>query len=253
MYRIMKSTIVAAMLALPAVGLHAETRSTSLGVDPRIREYSYHPNTVYRLDVYMKFITSLQFASGEEVKSIQVGDSASWEIIRLSRGDVLSVKPLIAGAYTNMTVHTDRRIYTFELRARTAKVGSPEIPYRVSFRYPEDERKRRAAQAEIAARPKDYNYFAAGPRSIRPARVYDDGRNTYFFFRNGRPRPAVFRVDERGRESVVNVTQTKDGFAVASTSERWTLRLGDRELCIAHADVIKTIPDARSARAMNGR
>ncbi len=112
----------------------AETRPRSLSSDPRIREYTFDPNTVYRLDVFMKFITSIHFAEGEQIESIQIGDSASWEVVRLSRGDVLSVKPIINGAFTNMTVLTDRRNYTFELRARIEKVGSHRLNYRISFR-----------------------------------------------------------------------------------------------------------------------
>ena len=224
----------------------AETRPRSLSSDPRIREYTFDPNTVYRLDVFMKFITSIHFAEGEQIESIQIGDSASWEVVRLSRGDVLSVKPIINGAFTNMTVLTDRRNYTFELRARTEKVGSHRLNYRISFRYPEEEQRRLAQHRERANRPKDFNYMASGDQSLRPTEIYDDGVSTFFRFPNDQPRPAIFRVDPEGREAVVNVRSTPDGFIVDSTSERWTIRRGVRELCVAHARVIDTVPAAAS-------
>ena len=37
---------------------------TSIGADPRIKQYTYVKDTVYRLDVAMKIITSIEFAPG---------------------------------------------------------------------------------------------------------------------------------------------------------------------------------------------
>ena len=218
----------------------AEVKPLPYSADPRIRHYTYNEHQVYRLDVYMKFITSLQFAAGENVESVQVGDSASWQIVRLSRGDVLSVKPLIENAYTNMTVYTDRRVYTFELRAKRGRAGDPNLSYRIDFRYPGEEAAQRRAQQERAARPKDFNYFYAGTaRSIVPVQVYDDGRSTYFRFAPDAPRPAIFAANARGQEAIVNVSQTRDGFVVSRTSERWTLRLGEETISVAHGSVAR--------------
>ncbi len=240
--------VVAAIMASQAV---AETRPVSLQSDPRIRQYSYDRDTVYRLDLFMRFITAVQFEQGEQVESVQVGDSASWEITRLNRGDVLAVKPLIEGAATNMTVYTDRRVYTFELRARSARVGSRELNYRVSFRYPEVEARQRQRAREVASRPQDFNYLAAGRAEFSPNGVYDDGVSTYFSFPDGAPRPAIFRVDAAGREAIVNIRQTPNGAVVDSVSDRWTLRIGDQEICIAHGDVIGSVRGGESAVAAN--
>ena len=116
------ATLAAAALVASMGAVFAETAPRPYSADPRIRYYTYSEHDVYRLDVYMRFITSIQFASGENIESVKVGDSASWQIVRLNRGDVLSVKPLVQGAYTNMTVYTDRRVYTFELKDRKSVV-----------------------------------------------------------------------------------------------------------------------------------
>ncbi|WMS45227.1 TrbG/VirB9 family P-type conjugative transfer protein (plasmid) [Acuticoccus sp. MNP-M23] len=215
----------------------AEVKPRPFPEDPRIRHYSYSEHQVYRLDVYMKFITAVQFAPGENVESVQVGDSASWQIVRLARGDVLSVKPLIENAFTNMTVYTDRRVYTFELRAKRGRVGDPNLSYRISFRYPAEEAEQQRVRQARAALPKDLNYFAAGSPGLMPMQVYDDGQKTYFRFPANAPRPAVFAADANGRESIVNTSQTSDGFIVGRVSARWTLRLGDENLSIAHGSV----------------
>ncbi|MBM9595055.1 TrbG/VirB9 family P-type conjugative transfer protein [Roseitranquillus sediminis] len=231
----------------------AETKPRPFPEDPRIRSYVYDEHEVYRLDTYLRFITAIEFAAGENIESVQVGDSESWQIVRLNRGDVLSIKPLIDGAYTNMTVYTDRRAYTFELRARQGQVGSPNLNYRVSFTYPEEEAARRRKAAERALRPRDYDYHAAGKAaSIRPIQVYDDGRQTFFVFPEGARRPAIFAADASGRESVVNVTHDENASVVDRVSERWTLRIGDEELCIAHGRVVRAVRGGRSATPLQG-
>ena len=248
----MRPTLLAlALLASTsaACAVHAETKPRPFPEDARIRQFVYDEHEVFRLDTYMRFITAIEFAPGENVESVQVGDSESWQIVRLERGDVLSVKPLIEGAYTNMTVYTNRRPYTFELRAKEGRVGSPNLNYRVSFAYPGEDAARRRQVAERQARPRDYGYFVAGQaRSIKPVSVYDDGRQTYFVFPKGTRRPAIFAADAAGRESLVNVRHIEGASVVDRVSDRWTLRIGEEELCVASGDAVRAIQGGRSAR-----
>ncbi|PZQ46086.1 MAG: hypothetical protein DI556_21250 [Rhodovulum sulfidophilum] len=234
---------LAALLVLAPCPGFAETGPRAIGADPRIKQYTYSATTVYRLDVAMKIITSIEFAPGESIDSVLMGDSESWEVIRLQSGNVLAVKPLIAGARTNMTVYTGQRSYTFELRAVSARAGSSSLNYRIGFRYPEQDRAKAARRQALAARPRDPNYYVAGRKTaFRPVSVYDDGRTTTFIFAEDAPRPAIFRVDAQGRESIVNVRETGTTSVVTGVSERWTLRIGDEELCVAHARVLETVP-----------
>ncbi|WP_299841549.1 TrbG/VirB9 family P-type conjugative transfer protein [uncultured Jannaschia sp.] len=237
-------------LALLAVAspVLAETQPRPYPQDSRIRWFSYDEHEVYRLDTYMRFITSIEFEPGENIESVQVGDSESWQIVRLDRGDILSVKPLIEGAYTNMTVYTNQRPYTFELRARSGQVGAPNLNYRVSFRYPGVEAQDRRAAIERAERPKDFNYYAAGDATdLKPVQVYDDGRRTIFVFPENARRPGIFLVGPGGRESIVNVRHAENASIVDRVSDRWTIRIGDEEICVAHGDVIRSVPGGRRA------
>ena len=244
----MKYAIVLLALLAWADLASAETQPRPFPQDSRIRSFTYHQNEVYRLDTYMRFITSIEFAPGESIESVQMGDSESWQVVRLDRGDVLSVKPLIEGAYTNMTVYTNLRPYTFELRARQGQVGSPNLNYRVSFRYPAEEAQVRNAAIARAERPKDYDYYAAGDAaSIKPVQVYDDGRRTIFVFPETARRPGIFLVGPDGRESIVNVRHDENASIVDRVSDRWTIRVGDEEICVAHGDVIRSVPGGRRA------
>lgn len=252
----MRTPLLAAVslvaLALTAAApASAETAPRPVGADPRIKQYTYVKDTVYRLDVAMKIITSIEFAPGEAIDSVLMGDSESWQVIRLQSGNVLAVKPLIEGARTNMTVYTSQNTYTFELRAVPIPAGSSTLSYRIGFRYPERERAKVASRQVEQARPRDPNYYVAGAATkFRPVAVYDDGRRTTFEFPRDAPRPAILRVDEQGRESIINVRETETGAVVMGTSDRWTLRIGDEELCVAHDRVIKTVPGGRRAKAL---
>lgn len=247
----MRTALLAAasLVALSVLGagsVSAETSPRSIGADPRIKQYTYSKDTVYRLDLAMKIITS-----GEAIDSVLMGDSESWQVIRLQSGNVLAVKPLIDGARTNMTVYTSQNTYTFELRAVPIPAGSSTLNYRIGFRYPERERAKVASRQVDQARPRDPNYYVAGPKAaFRPVAVYDDGRRTTFEFLPDAPRSAIFRVDDEGRESIINVRETETGAVVTGTSDRWTLRIGDEELCVAHERVLKTVPGGRRAKAL---
>ena len=239
MFNLAAASLVAVTVTAGAAG--AQTMPTPLPADPRIRQYVYDANTVYQLDVYTPYISTIQFGAGEVVESIQIGDSASWQVVRLNRGDVLSVKPLIEGAFTNMTVYTDQRVYTFDLRAHRGRVGTQQVSYRVGFVYPAEtvtEFGGVPIGARAAGRRHRTDYHVAGEAAFSPTAVYDDGRQTVFTIPPNAPRPAIFRVNALGQESVVNVRDAGDDIIVDGVSDRWTMRIGDEEICIARGSVI---------------
>ena len=245
----MRLTLTALACAVLGSAVSAETIARAYPEDARIRQFTYDEHQVYKLPTYLRYITAIEFPAGESIESVQIGDSASWEIVRLDRGNVLTIKPVIEGAYTNMNVYTSSRAYSFELRSGETGAGSNNPSYRVNFRYPGEEAAERRSAAKAYSRPKDYDYFAAGEaRGFRPTRVYDDGQRTYFVFDPDAPRPAIFAANAEGRETIVNTRQEGQVVVVERTSPYWTLRLGDEELCIAHADVIDSVPGGRGAR-----
>lgn len=248
----MKHILALLALIVFSAAVSAETAPRPYPKDSRIRSFTYSEHDVYRLDTYMRFITAIEFAPGENIESVQVGDSESWQIVRLDRGDVLSVKPLIDGAYTNMTVYTNLRPYTFELRAKTANVGSPNLNYRVSFQYPQEQARLRNAATARAERPRNYDYYAAGDApAIKPVEVYDDGKRTTFVFPDNARRPGIFLVGPDGRESIVNVSHDTNTSIVDRVSDRWTVRIGNEEICVASGTAIGSVPGGRRAARLN--
>lgn len=208
--------------------------------DPRIKRYAYNENSVYRLDLYLKSVNALQFSDNEEVQSILIGDSASWEVVKLKSGNVVSIKPIIPSASTNMTIYTDRRVYAFELHSRGEFVaGSGEAPvFRSIFTYPA-ERKATVVIPTPVKRSINSDYLAAGHAEFRPRWVQDDAHQTSFFMPEGAPRPAIFKIGADRKEQLVNSRTRGNEIVVDGTSDHWVLRIGDESVCVSRTGAIK--------------
>lgn len=208
--------------------------------DPRIRYLAYAENSVYRLDLYLKSVSAVQFSDGEQVESILIGDSASWEVVKLKNGHVVSIKATIPSASTNMTVYTDRRVYTFELHSlgEAPANGASASPLRTIFTYPAEKR------AKVASGPPrleqiNSNYLVSGKAEFRPTWVQDNGRQTSFFMSDGAPRPAIFKVGPKKDEQLINSRTQGNRIVVDGVADYWVLRIGDKVVCIGRGDAVR--------------
>ena len=247
----MLRSVFAALALCTAFGstnaLAVETGSAGFS-DTRIKTYVFDPAQVYRIVAHFGFVSTIQFAKGERVDSVQLGDHVSWQVDRLKRGDMLSVVPIEnGGAFTNMLVTTNRRVYSFEMTARHAPyVEDPSLTYLYRFDYPmtaeEFAQSRSRASGiddvlarndEIGGRGLNMAYRASGPKRLKPVRMFDDGAKTYLAFTTGAPRPAAFAVGSDRSESVVNTSTLPDGtLVIHSVKARFTLRGAGGVVCI---------------------
>lgn len=105
--------------------------------DNRVKTYIYNENEVYNLMIFYGYQTSIEFARGEEVVNISMGDSYAWKITPVGRR--LFVKPLEDNMHTNMTILTNRRAYQFDLFSKKIEGKfDKELVYVMRFYYPED-------------------------------------------------------------------------------------------------------------------
>jgi type IV secretion system protein VirB9 len=193
--------------------------------DSRVRIATYQDGQVFRLNVSLTHVTTVEFSEGETIRSILAGDTEGFELDGVPGGQAFAIKPLGRGVHTNVTVYTNRRSYYFNVQ----EVSSPTF-YVVQFRYPDEQRRPKNA---VAAQAPNYNYGASSRTEITPTRVWDDGTFTYFQFARNAPVPAIFRYSD-GRERTVNTQQTEPGvIRVSGVSAQWVLRLGDEVVCIA--------------------
>ena len=193
--------------------------------DPRIHVVDYDPAEVVELRSALGFQLSVEFDPGEKIENVAIGDSLGWQVTPNRRANLLFLKPMSARPPTNMTVVTNQRRYNFQLSVQ--KQPSRSLPFSVVFLYAPP------AVAVIEAPPpppppveRNVAYSYEGSARTLPVKVFDDGQDTYFTFRQEEDLPAIFAVDPDGGEAVVN-TRQRDGYVVVDRVVRgFVLRRG---------------------------
>lgn len=224
----------AILCLLPVLG------ATAAADDDRIRELDYDPKAVVRLDGCFGFQTMVQFAPGEKIENVGIGDASRWLVVPNKRADILFVKPAYPSSHSNMTVSTDRRRYNFELIATpTDACRRGRVVYTLQFRYPADDAAPQppVAIADVVAaetdapvpEPASRNsaYTFSGARGNVPQRVFDDGQRTYFRWADGSATPAVHAVGADRSETPVDFTQRGDYLVIDRVAPAFVLRSGN--------------------------
>jgi type IV secretion system protein VirB9 len=224
-------------------------------LDSRVRVADYNPAEVYKIRTFYGVSTHVQFAEGETMTDVALGDKEGWEVE--PRKSHLFIKPKAQKADTNLTVVTNKRVYQFALEVeprgtRDDKAWKdPDLVYSLSFRYPNEEAARLAAQATTAdakavqnemkgklaeAKKRDENrdYWVAGAEEISPTGARDDGRFIYLAFSLNRDMPAVYAVDSEGNESLVNTNVEGNEIIVQRMVRKLVLRKGKAVACVVN-------------------
>ena len=216
-----------ALAAAPFVSSAAEAPHPGYG-DPHIQSVGYDPDHVVLLHGVLGYQLMLEFAPDEQLQSVSIGDSLGWQVTPNKNANLLFLKPLERNAATNMNVVTTQRRYAFELHvlpkgART----SITTPYVVRFTYP-------AVAIAVSLPPppdpppeeRNRAYVVTGAAANIPARIFDDGRMTYFAWAPQASVPAIFAVGADGKEALVNYGVRGAYTVVEQLSPRFVLRNG---------------------------
>ncbi len=227
-----KPLLFAALAALPSLAL-AQTYEP----DSRLRTIDYDPAAVVRLEGCQNFQTMITLAPDEHVENVGVGDSAAWQVTPNKRGNLLFVKAIAPKGYTNMSVVSDKRSYSFELRtASEADCSHGRVTYELRFRYPPAPS---AGTPVNPSSPPDPNAFLpvpekrnaaytfSGAADLVPIRIFDDGISTYMKWAAGVSTPAVYALNSDNTESIVNYASRGDYFVVEQVAPGFVLRRGD--------------------------
>ncbi len=211
-------------LALIASPVHAEEP------DPRLKTVEYEADKVVAVQGRPGFQSMIEFAPGERIENVAVGDSAAWQVTPNKRANLLFLKPLTGSARTNMTVVTDQRVYLFDLGA--AAPGKTPL-YNLRFTYgPEKVKTNFASTLTQASAPApapqalNFAWERDGKKKLLPVRAFDDGRSLYLQFDADTPLPALFAVAPDGEEGPVNFSQSGRYIVVDEVPAKLVLRHG---------------------------
>lgn len=246
--------LAAVLCGAPALPALAQTPA-QLGPDARIREVNYTDGDVIQIRSAFRTATQIEFAAGEVIKFVAMGDTVSWEVAPADNS--LFVKPREQAGATNLIVVTDfqgtTRNYTFEL-STVANTRAGGTFFKVRLRYPEYE----AQQAQLAAQraqlaaalaaqngairsaldigvlegARNLDYTVQGSPDLQPSEVSDNGQFTVLRFPNQREIPAIFTVNPDGSEATASFDVRDEFVVVHGVYREIRLRRGRAVLCI---------------------
>jgi type IV secretion system protein VirB9 len=233
----MKKKYIAGLIGMAAsVAAYAEVTPEGYTSDDHIQVATYSPNQVFRVNAMQGFITSIQFGAGEKILSVNIGDSSSWMVS--VQNDMVNLKPTTDHPDTNLNVLTSRGTYLFVLTApqlvvddngKLSRKADKNTAFLLRFRYPETT-KSALSEAKLEKKEtafRNWNYSARGNPEVAPLSIFDDGKFTYFYF-GEKDIPAIFSVDEKKNESVVNFHVKGRFVIVEAVSKQFTLRSGSK-------------------------
>lgn len=225
--RFLTAVVTLALLTpLPAL---AETVPLPGSKDRRVTYATFTEGQVYAITTRLRTVTLIELGDGEKIQSVAIGDLESFRIDRLEGQNLFILKPVIAGASTNVTVETNQHIYFFFV-TETSR-GTPN--FSVKFTVPGSRSAAGAATTIPASQPMTYTILQRrNLPDFAPIGISDDGRKTYFDIPPGAAMPTVFRADAQGREYSVNAAVKGTRITVSTRSARWVLRYGDAYVCI---------------------
>lgn len=216
----MKCIVHLFILGLLPAGAWAQVEPISSGLDPRIRTIHYVADQPIRLDVPSDSMLAILLTPNERVQRATLRDAGTYQIAVAGKADSLFVRAL-GHSETVLSVATDRRSYEFHLRATDAAAA----PYLVHFA-----QEASAAQIPMTAAQQPSNqgqgrYRVSGSKALRPVAIRDDGARTFIQWSGSQPMPAVFSLDDLGREEMVNGYMREGVFTIDRIHEQLVFRI----------------------------
>jgi type IV secretion system protein VirB9 len=227
----------------------AEHNQPAVGSDGRVL-YSYGAGLPTVVCAPLR-VCMIELQAGEKlVGEPQIGDSVRWNLSPALYGSgptstsVIVLKPQGPGLDTNLLITTDRRAYYLRLLSKP-----DDYVARVAFAYPDDEDNERKWQQQLAEQKDRQNKSAriaelppnavesmffdyrlkGGDDTIRPVRVFDDGKKTYIQISaaaKNREAPVLVVIGADGKQEMVNYRVKDDMYIVDRLFERAELILG---------------------------
>ena len=230
-------SILVTGLSLLSVASVAEITPPVGPGDARIRTVAYDPTEVIRLDGYVGYHVHLEFAPGETFVNLGSGDTAGLEVG--AEGNHLFLKPKEARVATNLTILTNRRVYSidYHVSRKPADVSMDAVVYSLKFTYPDEKPTVAVTEPTLggpSGRPLNTDYWFCGDRSLRPVRATDDGVQTRLIFAARAEFPAVFVKNDDGSESLVNSSVEQDQLVLHRVAPTFVLRRGNLVGCVTN-------------------
>ncbi len=181
--------------------------------------------------------TTINYQGSERITTVVMGKAEDFFVDTPKSRQTISIRPKTSRSKSNMTVVTNRDIYHFNLAASSNEATAT---YGVVIK--ESEEKEEGSGTSLAdLEDLNFSYTFRASEELRPLRLFDDGKHTFFQFPDHIATPAIFAVNAEGKESIVNHHTRGKYTVVESLGRQFTLRRGNVFTCIYN----KAFPKAR--------
>lgn len=237
--------IVLALLITCSVSTfsNAATFASGSSYDARMQTVLYNPDDVVKVRVKPGTVSVVQVSSEEKVLSVALGDPAAWNVSPPTGNSVFFRPKTSDNPDTNVVIVTDKRTYTLFL---TSVNTNPTFILRFEYPKPKpilfDNNKIPCTDGGIV----NGRYQVQGDESIKPNKIWDDGRFTCFSWENSKSMPVVYRVDADGNENLVNSNMEKEVMIVHDVSPEFLLRYGNQVMRVKTTSIVKRSYDKKA-------
>lgn len=207
--------VLSCAAAFPAVARDA---------DPRVRTVAWRQDDIVTLNAMPGRTLAVMLAPGERISGIAVHQPGTFRVEPAMDGDGFLVTPLVVGARSALTVTSDLRSYRFDLIANDDRSFAPFIIKLAFARSPPNT----SAPAGVASS----GWRITGSKELRPIAMRDDGSKTYIQWSEDQALPAVFALNPRGQEEVVDGYMRGQLFVIDRVHPRLVFRI-DRQRAVA--------------------
>lgn len=228
------------ILSLLAPIAFANQLPRGLATDERVKVVAYNRDDIVSIHGSHLVSTAVFLNKNEKIINIDIGDQLAWEVsIATAADNVLFIKPKLPRSDTNLTVLTDKRAYQFHLFTHDGDhPKSRQATYSIQFTYPDEEKiqltdemnnfqKNFLGNHHNDALQWNYAYSFYGSKKLAPIQAVDNGTFTVFKFSQHTPIPAIFAVDARRHEAMVNGKTQGDYVFIQGVRHQYTLRNGE--------------------------
>lgn len=263
--------LIMAILASTAIvsGAYAEVPVVT---DSRIKTFVYNENEVFTITTHYGYQSNIEFGEKESIDTVSVGDRVAWQIIPAGRRLFIRAQEENAHTNMTIVTNLRAYQFDLRSSAADAVFGSEELTYVVRFFYPGESMGAMPityapppapmAQQPITMTPPpavvtpvsysqppapapspvtsapapsssfNYRYTFSGPGAAAPVKIYDDGRTTFFKFKDGRT-PQFSVITARGEELSVPARRVdSQTYAVDMVAPRFSLRSSGTQVVV---------------------
>lgn len=215
----------ACFVALFAWATHAPT-VLAQEFDNRFQSIAFAADALTQVRTSPGTTQTVLFARGEQIRSVLLSDPGAFFVSVSGNGDSLVLRANGPGALAVMTIETSERRYRLEL-VGGGGAQNGEVPQIIRFTYAPQGTEGPRGPPE--ASPPGISWRLSGDTALRPARISDDGEKTYISWPEKVPMPAVFALDSKRREQLVDGYVRSGAFTIDKVYERLVFRIDRRE------------------------